>query len=54
MNVFRRFCDGERKFFFFEINKGCKVSCVKIFFLSTVAQKGTNILFFKHNFEFIM
>ena len=39
---------------FFLINKGCKVSCVKIFFLSTVNQKGTNILFFKHNFEFIM
>ena len=30
----------------FEIKEECKVSCVKIFLWSAVAQKGTNILFF--------
>ena len=32
--------------FFFEIKEVCKVSCIKIFLWSIVAQKCTNILIF--------
>ena len=45
MDVCKSACDGQRKFFC-EIKEVCKVSCVKIFLWSIVAQKGTNILIF--------
>ena len=37
-------CDGER--IFFEMNKECKVSCLKLVAWSIVAQKSTNVLIF--------
>ena len=44
-DVSKSICDGEHKFFF-EIKEVCKVSCIKIFLWSIVAQKCTNILIF--------
>ena len=41
----KNICDGERKLLF-EMKDVSKVSCVKIFLWSIVAQKGTNILIF--------
>ena len=37
---------SKKKKIFFEKKELCKLSCVKIFLLSIVAQKGTNILIF--------
>ena len=45
MDDFKSICDGEHELLF-EMNEVCKVSCVKIFLWSIVAQKGTNILIF--------
>ena len=33
-------------FFFFEIKELCKLSCIKIFLLSIVAQKGNTLIFY--------
>ena len=49
MNVSKSICNGERNFLFFvifEMEKECKVFCVKLVLWSIVAQKGTNILIF--------
>ena len=49
MNVSKSICNGERNFLFFvifEMEKECKVFCVKLVLWSIVAQKGTNILVF--------
>ena len=49
MNVSKSICNGERNFLFFvifEMEKECKVFCVKLVLWSIVAQKGTHILIF--------
>ena len=47
MNVSKSICNGERNFLFFvifEMEKECKVFCVKLVLWSIVAQKGTSII----------
>ena len=50
MHVSKSICDAEGKYFF-EMKEECKVSYVKLFLWSMVAQKSTNILIF-HIFEY--